>query len=377
MADVPPHVLLDATAIPENRGGVGRYVEDLVPALVGLGVPVTVLCQQRDAAMFRASGAVTVTAPTWTRRRPLRLLWEQFGVAAAARRARADLIHSVHYTFPLVARRPRVVSVHDLTFFTHPEVHTPVKRAFFTTWIRLARAFRLEVVVPSEATGDEYVRITGADPSTVMVAPHGHDAAMFHPPTDREVAALRTILSVPPSGWIAFLGTIEPRKNVAGLVEGFERAFAGDPEAPSLLLAGGPGWGEPIDPIIDRARAGGLDVRRLGYLPAEQLRAFLGGATVVAYPSLGEGFGLPVLEAMAAGACVLTARTLALPEVGGDAVAYTGTDPDSIATALRDLVASPARRAELRRLGVERAARFTWAEAARLHAEAYAIAAAR
>ena len=365
-------MLLDATAIPENRGGVGRYVEDLLPALVELGVPVTVLCQQRDEAAFRAAGASTIVAPGWTGRRPLRLLWEQFGVTAAARRADADVIHSVHYTFPLISRRPRVVSVHDLTFFTLPEVHTRLKRAFFTAWIRLAGAFGLEVVVPSRATGDEYVRITGADPGTVVVAPHGHDPAMFHPPTDGEVAALRTEHALPDSGWVAFLGTIEPRKNVPALITGFELAFADDPDAPALLLAGGPGWGDPVEPLIEHARARGLDVRLMGYLPEEQLRAFLAGATVVAYPSIGEGFGLPVLEAMAAGACVLTTRSLALPEVGGEAVAYTDADPDSIATMLRDLLASPATRERLRRLGVERAARFTWAEAARLHADAYA-----
>ncbi|WP_235508268.1 glycosyltransferase family 1 protein [Agromyces sp. Soil535] len=367
-------MLLDATAIPEDRGGVGRYVEDLLPALVAIGVPVTVLCQERDEAAFLATGAATITAPRWTTRRPLRLLWEQFGVTSAARRTGARVIHSVHYTFPLISRHPRVVSVHDLTFFTHPEVHTRVKRAFFGSWIRLAGALRLAVVVPSRATGEEYVRITRADRRSVSVAPHGHDPEMFHPPTEAEVRAFRDDHAVAAS-WIAFLGTIEPRKNVQALVTGFERAFADDPDAPALLLAGGPGWGDPIDPQVDHARARGLDVRRLGYLPAEQLRAFLAGATVVAYPSLGEGFGLPVLEAMAAGACVLTTRALALPEVGGDAVAYTGTDPESIAAALRDLVSSQARREELRRLGVERAAHFTWADAARLHAEAYASAA--
>ena len=369
-------MLLDATAIPEDRGGVGRYVEDLLPALVAIGVPVTVLCQARDEAVFRATGAATITAPRWTARRPLRLLWEQFGVTSAARRAGARVIHSVHYTFPLLSRRPRVVSVHDLTFFTHPEVHTRVKRTFFGCWIRLAGALRLAVVVPSRATGDEYVRITRADRRTVTVAPHGHDPEMFHPPTEAEVRSFRDDQGVGTS-WIAFLGTIEPRKNVSALVTGFELAFADDPDAPALLLAGGTGWGDPIDPQVERARSRGLDVRRLGYLPAEQLRAFLGAATVVAYPSLGEGFGLPVLEAMAAGACVLTTRALALPEVGGDAVAYTAADPESIASELRDLVASPDRREELRRMGVERAAGFTWTNAARLHAEAYANAGGR
>jgi glycosyltransferase involved in cell wall biosynthesis len=125
---------------------------------------------------------------------------------------------------------------------------------------------------------------------------------------------------------------------------------------------------------VDRAAAEvptGHELRRPGYLPLELLAGFLGAAEVVAYPSLGEGFGLPVLEAMACGAPVLTTRLLALPEVGGDAVAYTEPTPEAIAEALQELLADPARRAQLAEAGRARAAQFDWRASARAHLAVY------
>ncbi len=114
-----------------------------------------------------------------------------------------------------------------------------------------------------------------------------------------------------------------------------------------------------------------LRVLRAGYLPFDALSGFLGGADVVAYPSLGEGFGLPVLEAMASGACVLTTRRLALPEVGGDAVAYCGVGTGDIAAGLRELLDDRVRRAELAQAALRRAKEFSWAASAQAHREAY------
>jgi glycosyltransferase involved in cell wall biosynthesis len=136
------------------------------------------------------------------------------------------------------------------------------------------------------------------------------------------------------------------------------------------VLAGQPGW----DRHVERALAAvphRVRVIRAGYLPLGELSGFLGGAAVVAYPSLGEGFGLPVLEAMAAGAAVLTTRRLAIPEVGGDAVAYCGIEAEDIAAGLLELLDDPARRAELSTAAQRRAKEFSWAASAVLHRRAY------
>jgi len=362
-----PRVLVDATAIPADRGGVGRYLDGLLEALAARDAP-TVVARADDAERFRALGLPVIVAPRYVARASRRIVWEQFGLPRMVRRGGFDVLHSPHYTFPMIGRFARVVTIHDLTFFTLPGAHSRVKRAFFRFWLRRLARGRAVVLAVSEATAQEFARILGADRSRIIVAPHGYDPHVFHPPTTEAVASFARAQHPPVEGWIAFLGTIEPRKNVPALVAA-HRALG--PDAPPLLLAGGPGWDPRAPEAIADAREAGGDVRALGYLPLEQLSSFLGGAELVVYPSLGEGFGLPVLEAMATGAAVLTTDQLALPEVGGDAVAYTGTDAEAIASALRELLADPERRARLGRAARARAELFTWGASAERHLLAY------
>jgi glycosyltransferase involved in cell wall biosynthesis len=148
------------------------------------------------------------------------------------------------------------------------------------------------------------------------------------------------------------------------------RAVDGLDEPPVLVLAGSSGWDDGVDQAVAEV-PGHLKVVRPGFLRPADLPGLLGGATVVAYPSKAEGFGLPVLEAMACGAAVLTARRLSLPEVGGDAVAYTEPDVESIATSLRALIDDEPRRRQLSRSGQERAKEFTWEASAQAHFETY------
>jgi glycosyltransferase involved in cell wall biosynthesis len=362
-------VLLDATPIPSDRAGVGRYVDSLVAELVRTDLDLVVVAKPEDAAGFERMGARVVRAPAMVRSTAARLLWEQLGLPRLARALDRSVVHSVHYTFPLLTRLKRVVTIHDLTFFTLPEVHTRVKAPFFRWWLSRAAATRdVSVVAVSEATASEFERITGAPRSKVTVARLGYDPEVFHPPTATELAALRLRLGV--DRWIAFLGTLEPRKNVVALVRAYDE-LAGRSAVPPLLLAGSAGWDQAVPGALADARRAGRDIRTLGYLDLEELHTFLGGAELVVYPSLGEGFGLPVLESMASGAAVLTTRELSLPEVGGDAVEYSGTDSQALGAAIERLLDDPVRRAHLRELGVRRAADFSWAKTARAHRAAY------
>ncbi|GAB2465218.1 glycosyltransferase family 4 protein [Xylanimonas ulmi] len=366
------HVLLDATAVPADRGGVGRYVDELVPELDRAGVALTIAAQARDGALFSALAphADVVTAPAALESRARRMAWEQTSLPALVRRVRPDVVHSPHYTMPLATRAPVVVTLHDATFFTTPELHLRSKAVFFRNAIRLASRRAAALVTPSKATRDEVVRLVGADPARFHVAYHGVDHARFHAVPDADAARVRATLDVGDAPYVGFLGTLEPRKNVPALIRGWVRACEGLADPPALVLAGGKGWDEAIDGAV-AAVPGHLTVRRPGYLPLDDLPGFLAGARVLAYPSLGEGFGLPVLEAMACGATVLTTRELSLPEVGGDAVAYCGVDDASIGAALRALLDDPARRDALAHHAVERAAEFTWAAAAQAHIAAY------
>jgi glycosyltransferase involved in cell wall biosynthesis len=363
-----PRILIDATAIPGNRGGVGRYLDGLLSGLATVDAPVAVVAHPRDFNAFAALGLEVIAAPAWIGHAPLRLIWEQLALPRLMRRGGFDVLHSPHYTFPVRGRFGRVVTIHDLTFFTLPEAHSPLKRRFFRSWlVRLARV-PYPVIAVSRTTADEFVRLLGAERSRITVALHGFDAATFRVPKSEDISAFGAGLNPPVSRWISFLGTFEPRKNVVALIEAHTKLGA---QAPPLLLAGGPGWDPAVAPAIEAARARGVDVRVLGYLPVERLSAFLGGSELVAYPSLGEGFGLPVLEAMATGACVLTTRELALPEVGGDAVAYTATGSDEICAAITALLADPVRRSALRSAALRRASEFTWTKAAHAHLDAY------
>jgi glycosyltransferase involved in cell wall biosynthesis len=368
-------ILLDATALPPSRGGVARYVFGLTSGLASIGADqnLVIVAQRRDIAEFAriAPQARLLPAPAAAERRPIRLAWEQSGLARAARHTRADVMHSPHYSWPVAAGRPVVVTVHDATFFSDPAMHTPLKRTWFRGWTRAAARKASVLIVPSATTRDEIVRFTDAHPERFVIAPHGVDRRIFHPPTLDAVSAFQRAHGLGDQGWVAFLGTIEPRKNVPALVRAFANAVDGRTgEQPALVVAGGAGWDTSVEAAI-KSVASRTRVLRTGYLPEEQLSALLGGALVAAYPSLGEGFGLPVLEAMACGAAVLTTRRLALPEVGGDAVAYTEPEVASIAAALRALLDDPERRHALSRAALKRSQSFTWEACARIHLEAY------
>jgi glycosyltransferase involved in cell wall biosynthesis len=263
------------------------------------------------------------------------------------------------------------VTLHDATFFTDADLHSRVKVRFFRAATRLALSRAACCMVASQASADELVAVAHADPARLHVAHLGVDSAVFSPPSRSAVEAVQRHLRLPPGqDWVAFLGTLEPRKNIGALIRGWIAAVRGRVNPPALVLAGGTGWDRTLDGAIEAVPAG-LTVLRPGYLPSKMLAGLLGGATVVAYPSLGEGFGLPVLEAMACGAAVLTTRRMALPEVGGDAVAYTDTDEASIARSLQSLLDDAPRRARLGSSGVARAAGFTWDACASAHVRAY------
>jgi len=378
-----PRVLIDATAVPADRGGVGRYVDCLVTALDADGAAPMVVCQPRDAELYASLAPHADVLPAVERlvARTARLTWEQTTLPWLIRRARVDVLHCPHYTMPLASPVATVVTLHDATFFTDPRVHSPVKARFFRAWTRTSLRRADVCVVPSASTARELRRVVGAgvarNVDSLRVVHHGVDADRFHPPSPEEKTVVRLRLRLDNSPYVAFLGALEPRKNVPALIRGFARASqirssASDPTA--LVLAGQPGWDSQVEQDL-QAVPHRVRVIRAGYLPLEELSGFLGGAAVVAYPSLGEGFGLPVLEAMAAGAAVLTTRRLSLPEVGGDAVAYCGIDATDIAAGLVELLDDPARRAELSAAAQRRAKDFSWAASAMLHREAYSHAA--
>lgn len=370
----PPRVLIDATSVPADRGGVGRYVDGLLGALAkvtGTAVDLVVVSQRTDSERYSRMlpGAEVIPAPAAVAHRPARLAWEQTGLPLLAQQVGADVLHSPFYTCPLRAGCPVTVTVHDATFFTEPEHYDKSRRTFFRSAIKTSLRRAERVIVPSKATRDELIRLLDADPTRIDVAYHGVDQAAFHPPSEEEKARVRARLGLT-GGYVAFLGAKEPRKNVPNLIRGWTMAVKDRPDPPALVIAGGQGHDDDIDAAVADVPAH-LRLLRPGYLRYADLPGFLGGALVAAYPSYGEGFGLPILEAMACAAPVLTTPRLSLPEVGGDAVAYTSEDPQQIAVDLAMLLDDEARRQALAKAGLDRAKEFTWESSAEVHIAAW------
>ncbi len=374
----PPRVLVDATSVPADRGGVGRYVDGLLGALGLMELDLAVVVQRTDAERYgrQLPSARIVSGPAAVAHRPARLAWEQTGLPLLAQQVGAEVLHSPFYTCPLRAGCPVTVTVHDATFFTEPEHYDKSRRTFFRSAIKTSLRRAARVIVPSKATRDELIRLLDADPTRIDVAYHGVDPAAFHKPTPEEKARVRARLGLGATAYVAFLGAKEPRKNVPNLIRGWVAAVHDRAEPPALVIAGGQGHDDEIDQAVSEVPPH-LRLLRPGYLRYADLPGFLGGALVAAYPSYGEGFGLPILEAMACGAPVLTTPRLSLPEVGGEAVAYTGPHAEEIARDLSALLDDEPRRMALSQAGIVRAREFTWEFSAEVHVAAWTRAASQ
>ncbi|GAA1745952.1 glycosyltransferase family 1 protein [Luedemannella helvata] len=348
---------------------MGRYVDGLLGALGRReDVDLVVVSQRADVDRYQrmiARGEV-VGAPAAVTHRPARLAWEQTGLPLLAQQVGAQVLHAPFYTCPLRAGCPVTVTVHDMTFFTEPEHYDKSKRTFFRSAIKTSLRRAERVIVPSKATRDELIRLLDADPARIDVAYHGVDPTAFHAPSAEEKARVCARLGLAGTEYVAFLGAKEPRKNVPNLIRGWVAAVSERDNPPALVIAGGQGHDDEIDQAVGEVPSH-LRVLRPGYLRFADLPGFLGGALVAAYPSYGEGFGLPILEAMACGAPVLTTPRLSVPEVGGDAVAYTGPEPDEIAAALTRLLDDAHLRSSLAEAGLARAKEFSWDTSAEVH----------
>jgi glycosyltransferase involved in cell wall biosynthesis len=370
----PLRVSLDVSAVPADPAGAGRYTIELAHALGRQpDVALTLWARRRDSARWTTSigsddGArVRAEAPD---SRPARLVWEQARLPALLRRGALDLHHSPHYTMPERALLPVVVTVHDLTFFDHPEWHQGSKAMVFRRAITVAARRAAALVCVSRRTAE---RLDAEAPprGPVYVVPHGVDHVRFRPDEpspgyDQEVFA-RLGVTQP---FVVFTGTLEPRKAVPDLVAAFDHAASSRPDL-RLVLAGRPGWGSAA---VDRALATARNrdrVLRLGYVADDDLPALVRGACVVAYPALEEGFGLPALEALACGTPLVTTEGSVMADMAdGAAIVVPPGAPGSLAEAMGAVVDAGGDVAR-RELGLAVAARHTWDAAARGHVAAY------
>jgi glycosyltransferase involved in cell wall biosynthesis len=365
-------VAVDATAVPARLTGAGVYAARVLAGLAARDdLEVEAFCAPGSAGALAAPGLRLRPVAMAGAGRPARIAWTQLLAGRAARRAGAGLLHGVHYELPLRAGLAQVVTVHDLTLLTHPEWHEVSKARYFGWAMRRAVAAATRVLCVSATTAADLAERLEVPADRVDVTPLGTD---LRPAPAERVAELRRRLGLD-GPYLLGLGTVEPRKDLPTLV----RAFADlAPELPHrLVLAGLAGWGKGA--LAEAVATSGVADRILltGYVPEADKAALLTGAEVFAYPSLYEGFGLPVLEAMACGTPVVTTTGGALPEVAGDAATVIDPGDDvALVASLAKLATDPAARQDASTRGRRRAAAFTWERCAELTAIAYRRAAA-
>jgi glycosyltransferase involved in cell wall biosynthesis len=363
-------VAVDATSLLGPRTGVGVFTGELLAHLPRERVaPVAYATTWRGRGRLPAVIGDDVEVATRPQAaRPLRALWRRIDTPPIEWwTGPIDVVHGPNYVVPPTRRAAQVMTVHDLTFHHHPEMST-ADTLQYPGLIRRALRRGAWVHTESQFVADEIVAVYGADPERVVVVALGVT-------TPAEAAPTRGRALAGCDRYVLALGTVEPRKDLPLLVDSFERIAEAHSDL-RLVIAGPDGWG--ADALTDRiARSTHADrIVRLGWVDDADRGALLRGASVLAYPSRYEGFGLPPLEAMAAGTPVVATAVGALPEVLGDAaVLVAPSDPDALAEALTALVDDDTARQAAITHGRARAARYSWSACADGLAALYADAA--
>jgi len=353
---------LDARLVYYQRGGIGQYIVHLIQELARLNTSDDYMILRS-----RKEGAPLVQAPRfkdipmWT---PPHNRLEQLALQVELARLRFDLLHSPDFIPPWQGRFRRLITIHDLTFLYYPQFLTAESRRYYNGQIERAVRIADHISADSTATKDDLVRLLGVLPHKVTVVLLAPD--LMYRPLDGTACAPILARHGLDRGFMLFTGTLEPRKNLAGLLTAYRALCDRKPSTPPLILAGRRGW--LYDEIFAQITALKLAdrVRFIENLPNKELVALYNAATLLVLPSFYEGFGLPVLEAMACGTPVVCSERGSLPEIAGDAALLVNPDDlDGLSAAMERALEDEPLRTQLRLKGFANVARFSWENTAR------------
>jgi glycosyltransferase involved in cell wall biosynthesis len=366
------HIGLNAHLLTNQAGyrsaGIHGYMSSLMRSL-----PAAAPHDWRFTAMMGASCDLTFPDinsrhSRLDTRSPLRrIAWEQ--AIQPWQLGDFDLVHAQAFVSPLLSRKPHVITVYDLSFVHFPQVLSAARRLYLRLFTPISCARARRVIAISQSTADDLVQTFGLAPAKIDVALGGYDSDRFMPLPVDQIEEFRTANGLPKRFWL-FLGTLEPRKNLVTLLEAYARLPKS--ERLPLVLAGGKGWlYDDIFQAIDRHNLKS-DVILPGFVSAESLPLWYNSAEVFVLPSIFEGFGLPVLEAMACGKPVIIANASSLPEiVGALAIKVPPTDTDAWTVALRTAFHDDNWRTQAGLEGRALARALTWQATAQTTIETY------
>ncbi len=366
-------IYVDVSAAVHGKAGLSRYALNLVTALEPLLGERLALFQNSLGRLGPLDGwpPSRVAGVPWGYK-PWRALvlaralarWPMHGLLEQAR-----LFHATEHLLPPLDGVPTVMTVHDLIFERFPFYHKRYNYLYLRTAMPLFCRNAERIIAPSAHTKQDLVDCYRLDPARIVVIPEAA-APHFVPQTPERVAAVRGQYGLPERYALA-VGTLEPRKNLTRLIEACGPLFEAD-LLDALVLVGGRGW--LCESFFEHLASSPWRDRVIlpGFVADADLPAVYAGAAVTVQPSLYEGFGLPVLEAMACGSPVCASDTSSLPEVGGDVALYFDpTEVEAISDAIHTVVTDPARQQEMCRAGVARSRQFTWEETARQTMQLY------
>jgi len=380
---------IDITSAVRQGAGIGRFTRELIRALLALDSPHEHILFAATGGMPRAtaqSRLAYITQPATARRSPLSTLhfplsddwlhriWHRarLPIPIEALMGRVDVFHEPDFVLPpTLPRAHTVLTVHDLTFIRDPESAFPRLRRYLNRVVPRSVVRATRVLADSLATKNDLIELLGVSPDKITVLYGGVDARFAPVREPERLAAVRAKYDIGPDPFILGIGTLQPRKNYQRLIQAFAKlqATAFDLQLSTsgiqLVIVGGKGW--LYDGIFAEVRRLGLASRVLfpGFADDDDLPTLYSAAEMLAYPSIYEGFGLPILEAMACGTPVVTSTTSSLPELAGNAALLVEpTDADALAAAMRRLLQDTDLRRRLVADGFDQARQFTWEKAA-------------
>lgn len=370
-------IAIDLTPIPKQMTGVGKYTLCLLKSLAEYDRKnhywIFVKGDQCETFDPNRNNFHIVRLNRLLNNKILRIFWEQIALPIHMSRRKIEILHSIHYTTPLIAMCKRVITFHDMTFFIIPEKHTYVKRIFFRSVIPLSIKKAVRIIADSENTKLDIQKLFYISSAKIDVVYTSKDS-MY-----RQLENKDTILHIKKkygikNEFILYVGILEPRKNVTRLVQAYSRLIEENRIKHQLVIAGKKGWAyqEIFNTVVKLDSNIKKKIVFAGYVPEEDLPYLYNAADLFVYPSLYEGFGIPPLEAMACGVPVITSNVSSLPEVVGDAgLLVDPYDVEAIGQAIHRILIDKELKIELKKKGLQKAREFSREKLAKKMLEVY------